>query len=131
MAQLVCVREGINMFMDGAIGPKGDGNTLKVWARDPINPENVTEYSKAIPSKKDVPTAAAWLASKVISDLGGIPLKSAEALAGETFTTSSLEAMNAYTSAQDVSITGKLEESIQEYLRAINLDSNFGRAYSG
>jgi serine/threonine protein kinase/tetratricopeptide (TPR) repeat protein len=131
MAQLVCVREGINMFMDGEIEPKGEGYTLNIWVRDPINPENVSRYSKAIPSKKDVLTAAAWLASKVISDLGGIPQKSAEALAGETFTTSSLEAMNAYTSAQDFSITGKPEEAIQEYLEAINLDPNFGRAYSG
>lgn len=131
MAQLVCVREGINMFMDGQIEPKGEGYTLNLWVRDPINPENVTRYSKAILSKKDVLTAAAWLSSKVISDLGGIPLKSAEALAGETFTTSSLEAMNAYTSAQDFSITGKPEEAIQEYLEAINLDPNFGRAYSG
>lgn len=131
MAQLVCVREGISMFMDGEIEPKGEGYTLNVWVRDPINPENVNRYSKEIPSKKDVLTAAAWLASKVISDLGGIPLRSAEALAGETFSTSSLEAMNAYTSAQDFSITGKPEEAIQEYLEAINLDPNFGRAYSG
>jgi serine/threonine protein kinase/tetratricopeptide (TPR) repeat protein len=131
MAQLVCVREGINMFMGGEIEPKGEGYTLNIWLRDPINPDNVTRYSKDIPSKKDVLTAAAWLAGKVISDLGGIPQKSAEALAGETFTTSSLEAMNAYTNAQDFSITGKPEEAIQEYLKAINLDQHFGRAYSG
>ena len=131
MAQLVCVREGINLFMDGEIEAKGEGYTLNIWVKDPINPENVTRYSKLIPSKKDVLTSAEWLASKVISDLGGIPLKSAEVLAGETFTTSSLEAMNAYTSAQNFSITGRPDEAIQEYLEAIDLDPNFGRAYSG
>ena len=131
MARLVCVREGINMFMDGAIEPKDDGYILKVWARDPTNPENVSEYSKTIPSKADVLTAAAWLANKVISDLGGTPAESAQALAGETFTTSSLEAMNAYNNAQELQVIGKQEEAINEYLRAINLDPNFGRAYSG
>ncbi len=131
MARLVCIREGINLFMDGEIGPKDDGYILKVWARDPTNPENVSEYSKTMSSKGEVLTAAAWLANKVISDLGGTPAESAQVLAGETFTTSSLEAMNAYNNAQELQVIGKQEEAIKEYLRAINLDSDFGRAYSG
>ena len=131
MAQLICVREGINMFMDGAIEPKGDGYSLKIWARDPLDSDKATEYSKTIASKGEVLTAAAWLANKVISDLGGTPTKSAQELAGETFTTSSLEAMDAYTNAQELSIIGKQEEAIEEYLRAIDLDPNFGRSYSG
>ena len=131
MARLVCVREGINMFIEGVIEPKDDGYILKIWGRDPTNPEKVTEYSKTIPSKADVLLAAAWLANKVISDLGGTPAESAQALAGETFTTSSLEAMNAYTKAQELNKQGKLEEAISEYLRAIDADVNFGRAYSG
>jgi len=131
MARLICVREGINMFMDGEIESKDDGYILKVWARDPTDPGSVKEYSKTMDSKGDVLTSAAWLANKVISDLGGTPAKSAQALAGETFTTSSLEAMNAYNNAQELQVIGKQEEAINEYLRAINLDSDFGRAYSG
>ena len=131
MTHLVCVREGITMFMDGAIEPRSEGYALKVWARDPTNPEKSTEYSKTIPSKAEVLTTAAWMANKVISDLGGTPTKSAEALAGETFSTSSLEAMNAYTNAQELQVIGKQEEAIQQYLKAIDLDPNFGRAYSG
>jgi serine/threonine protein kinase/tetratricopeptide (TPR) repeat protein len=131
MAQLVCIREGINMFMDGLISPKDSGYTLKVWTRDPLKPEKATEYTKTISSKGEVLTTAAWLANKVISDLGGTPAESAKELAGETFTTSSLDAIKAYNNAQELSIIGKQEEAIKEYLRAINLDSNFGRAYSG
>jgi tRNA A-37 threonylcarbamoyl transferase component Bud32 len=131
MAQLVCVREGINMFMDGAIEPKGGGYVLKVWARDPLNAGKATEYSRDIPSKKEVLTAAAWLSNKIIADLGGTPAKSAQELAGETFTTSSLEAINAYTKAQELSIIGKQEEAMEEYFKIIKLDPNFGRAYSG
>ncbi|MBM3312394.1 MAG: tetratricopeptide repeat protein, partial [Candidatus Aminicenantes bacterium] len=130
-AQLVCVREGINLFMDGAIEPRGNGYVLKIWSRDPLNPEKATEYSKDIPSKKDVLTAAAWLSNKIITDLGGTPVPSAQELAGETFTTSSLPAIKAYTKAQELSIIGKPEEAMQEYLKIIQIDPNFGRAYSG
>ncbi len=131
MARLICVREGITMFMDGEIEPKDKGYILKVCARDPTDPGSVKEYSRTISSKGEVLTSAAWLANRVISDLGGTPAKSARALAGETFTTSSLEAMNAYNNAQELQVIGKQEEAINEYQRAISLDSDFGRAYSG
>ncbi|GAJ12626.1 unnamed protein product, partial [marine sediment metagenome] len=65
------------------------------------------------------------------SGLGDIAADAKQAFAGETFTTSSLEAMNAYTKAQELNKQGKLEEAISEYLRAIDADVNFGRAYSG
>lgn len=131
MAQLICVREGISMFIDGAIEPKDDGYLLKVWAKDPVNPENITEFSKSVPSKGEVLNAAAWLANKVRESLGDKSADARRALSGETFTTSSLIALNSYTHAQELNMQGKQEEAIAEYLRAIKEDPNFGRAYSG
>jgi tetratricopeptide (TPR) repeat protein len=49
----------------------------------------------------------------------------------ETFTTTSLEAMKAYADAQELNALGKQEEAIKGYLRALDNDPNFGRAYSG
>ncbi len=49
----------------------------------------------------------------------------------ETVTAASLEALQSYSIAQDLSSSGRQEESIEHYRNAIRLDENFGRAYSG
>lgn len=130
MAQLICMSEGISIFIDGLIEPKGDGFTVNIWARDPTNPENVKELSKKVSSKDDVLNAAAWLANKLRKKLGDISADARAAMSGETFTTASLEAMNAYTSAQELYREGKEEEAITAYLSSIGEDPDFGRAYS-
>ena len=131
LAQLVSRSEGINVVLDGSIEPRGAGYSLKVWAIDPVSSEKITEASAMIETKADVLRAADSLAAKVRSKLGGMPLDSAQAISEETFTTSSLEAMNAYAHAQELKALGKLEEAVNEYQRAIDEDPNLGRAYSG
>jgi len=130
MAQLVSAREGITKFITGSIEPKGSGFELNVSVRDPVNAEEVKNYSRRVKSRDDVLNGAAWLASKVRSGLGDVSADARRALQGETYTTSSLEAMNAYTNAQELYREGSDEESISEYLRAIEEDPDFGRAYA-
>lgn len=131
MALLVSVREGISKFIDGSIEPQGNGYELKIRIRDPVNPEESEEFSRKIKSKDQVLNAAAWIANKVRSSLGDVSADAKKALQGETFTTSSLVAMNAYTNAQELRRLGQKNEAITEYIRAINADPEFGRAYSG
>ncbi len=128
-AQLVSAREGINKFISGSIEPRGDGFRLQVSVRDPVDLEDVRQYNKNFKSREDVLNAAAWMANKVRSGLGDVSADPNQAFSGETYTTSSLEAMNAYTKAQELYGEGKEEESIIEYLRAIEKDKDFGRAY--
>ena len=130
MAQLLCVREGITKFISGSIEPRGDGFTLTASVRDPVNTEETRDYERKTKSRDDVLNAAAWLANKVRSGLGDVSADARKALEGETFTTSSLEAMSAYTNAQELYRVGKDEESIAEYQKAIAADPDFGRAYS-
>jgi tetratricopeptide (TPR) repeat protein/tRNA A-37 threonylcarbamoyl transferase component Bud32 len=131
MAQLISTREGIDKFIEGSIIPREGGYTLKVRVRDPANPEQVKEYSKDISEKTDVLNTAAWLANKVRKNLGDISADASAALKGETFTTTSLEAMKAYTSAQEFHLRGNQEEAIKEFQKALEYDPNFGRAYAG
>ena len=130
-SQLVSVREGISKFIDGAIEPAGEGFEIIVWVRDPVDPESLKQFSKKINSKEAVLNAAAWLANKVRKNLGDISADASAALKGETFTTTSLEAMKAYTTAQELQLTGKREEAIVEFENALSFDPNFGRAYAG
>jgi len=131
LAKLVSIQEGVNVVIDGSIEKSRKGYTFKLSAIDAFSSEEITEASKTASTKAEVLSAALWLANKVISDLGGRSIESAKAISGETFTSSSLEAVNAYTRAQELNAAGKQKEAIAEFLRAIELDPNLGRAYSG
>ena len=52
-------------------------------------------------------------------------------VSGETFTATSLEAVRAYTLAQDLSMNPRDTEAVVQYREALRHDSEFGRAYSG
>ena len=71
------------------------------------------------------------LASGLRGDLGDIDPTSRLAFAQETFTTASLEAMRAYAAAQDLLVSGRYEDAVREYEKAIAFDPEFGRAFAG
>jgi tetratricopeptide (TPR) repeat protein len=130
-AQLVSRSAGINVTVGGSIDQDEEGFTIKVWALDTVKSERVYEDSITIGAKSEVLKTADRFSAKLRSNLGDISADSVEALTKETFTTTSLEAMKAYALAQELDDQGKEEEALKEYLRAIDHDPNFGRAYSG
>ncbi|MFC2157542.1 protein kinase [Acidobacteriota bacterium] len=130
-AQLICIREGISMYIDGIIEKEGDEYIIQVWTKDPTDPKEMRDFTRKVSSRDEVLGAASWLSKKIRSGLGDRAADSREALEMETFTTNSLEAMNAYTKAQELYTNGRREESIVEYQKAIEADPDFGRAYSG
>lgn len=130
-AQLVSRRAGINVVVGGSIEQSDKGYTIEVWALDTVKSEAVYEDSTTIGTKTEILKAADRFAAKLRSNLGDISADSVDALTKETFTTASLEAMKSYALAQELDDQGKSEEALKEYLRAIDHDPNFGRAYSG
>jgi len=130
LAQLISNREGINVVIGASIEPDKDGYLIKVWGIDTIKNEQIAEATRKIKTKAEVGKAVDYLSARLQSELGGAPSESAQALAGETFTVSSLAAMNAYARAQELNYQGKREEAIQWFLKALDHDPNLGRAYA-
>jgi serine/threonine protein kinase/Flp pilus assembly protein TadD len=130
-AKLISAREGIDVIVTASIEPKGDGYVIKVWAVDSTTSRKIVERTETIKTKADVLQAVPVLAAELRSELSGVPLDSTQAFELETSTTTSLEALNAYTRAQELIAEGKQEEAIAEYERAIKEDPEYGRAYSG
>jgi serine/threonine protein kinase/tetratricopeptide (TPR) repeat protein len=128
---LLCRREGINVIIKASIASDKNGFLIKAMASDPVSGKNLAEADRTIKTKTDILKAADYLSTKLRVGLGVIPPGSAEALIKETFTTSSLEAMGSYAEAQDLDAHGKEKDAIDAYLRAIDHDPNFGRAYAG
>jgi tetratricopeptide (TPR) repeat protein len=71
--------------------------------------------------------ASGNLAARVRSSLGDTRAVDPK----ETLSTASLEAVNAYTRAQELSAAGKDLEAIEFFRKAVSLDPGFGRAYGG
>lgn len=131
IAQSVGQREAINIVVNGVIESSGDGYTIKMWAVDVATSKNISEPLKKTRTKSEIFKAADSLAAELRSDLGEVPTESAKTLAKETFTTASPEAWKAYNQAQELAFLAKIDEAIEQYLRAIKEDPDFGRAYAG
>jgi tetratricopeptide (TPR) repeat protein/predicted Ser/Thr protein kinase len=130
LAQLISNREGINIVVDAAIEQEEEGFSIQVKAIDPVSSEQITQASRRIKNKSEIGKAVDYLSGKLREGLGETSPESAQALAGETFTVSSLAAMNAYARAQELNYQGKREEAIKWFLKALDHDPNLGRAYA-
>jgi len=130
MAQLISRRQGINAVIHSTVEKSGAGYLVKVSAWDPAKSEKIAEAEQSIKAKADVLKIADILSAKLRSGLGVIPFDSTEALIKETFTTNSLEAMNAYAKGQELDDLGRPDEAISWLRKALDYDPNFGRAYT-
>ncbi len=131
LAQLVSRSEGLNVIVDGAIESTEGGLAIRARAIDAVTGDVLVESARDIDGKAGVLQAADAIAAELRVRLSGLPPESAAALAAETFTTSSLEAMNAYARAQELGAAGESDEAIAQYRHAVEQDPEFGRAYAG
>jgi tetratricopeptide (TPR) repeat protein len=130
LARLVATREGINEVVNGKISKLGDMYVVQVKTLDPVTGKVLfTGESKS--EKKNVLLTVAALTARVRKTLGDTTPESTQLAAAETFTTGSLEAAREYADAQSSLWTGKMDDATQHYLKAVQLDPDMGRAYSG
>ena len=131
-ARLVAASEGIKVVLTGSVAPRNNsGYTLTVRAIDPANGNELGRAVADVADKGKVLEGIGRVASELRDDLGDTKPESVRRAEGETVTTASLEALHSYSMAQDLSSTGRQQDSIEHYQKAIALDDNFGRAYSG
>jgi serine/threonine protein kinase/tetratricopeptide (TPR) repeat protein len=130
-ARLLCRRENINAIINASITQERGAYSIKAQAVDPVSGQTLAEADQTIRNKTDILKAADFLSTKLRAGLGVIPPGSSEALIKETFTTTSIEAMKEYADGQRFAALGKKKEAVTAYLRAIDHDPNFGRAFGG
>ena len=135
MAQLISRREGIDIVLAGTVAQKGSGYRVSAEALDAaLESEDAKPLAKATATAKtrgDLLPAVGRVASDLRERLGDTTPESARLAASETVTASSLEALQAYTRAQDLADANKNEEALAAYQETVELDPNFGRAYAG
>jgi tetratricopeptide (TPR) repeat protein len=130
-ARLVSVRQDVRMVLAGSIAGDGDRFDLTLRAVDPTGGEVIAEADANAKDSADVLSAINSLAADIRKELGEDSLDLDQLESGETVTATSLAAIKAYTTAQNLARAGQDEEAITFYQQAVAEDPDFARAYSG
>ena len=130
LARLVAVRQGIHYVVSGSIERQGDGYGLSVKAIQGATAKSILSDKVSVADKKGVLLALGRLAALVRSALGDDTPEALQIAAAENFTAASLEAAQSYEQGQRARFAGNFEEAIPHYLRAVELDPNFGIVYT-
>lgn len=131
VAQLVAVREGVNVVLTGSIVQDGSHYKVSVATIDPQTGKQIDKAERDAAEKQYVLSAAGKLAESIRKGLGDTTPDSVQKAAAETFSAGSLEAAHAYAVGQELQQAGKWEDALKSYSKAVEADPNLGRAYAG
>jgi len=130
VARELCQREGIKALLEGSIAPLGSHYVISLDALNCSTSDSLAREQVEAESKERVIAALGQAATRLRERLG-------ESLSTihkfdkplEEATTSSLEALKAFTLGEATRNKGNPERSISFYQRAIEFDPNFALAY--
>ncbi|HJT28653.1 MAG TPA: protein kinase [Pyrinomonadaceae bacterium] len=127
----ICERQGIKAMLTGTIASLGSHYVITLEAVNPRSGDPIAREQIEAESKEKVLASLSSAAMNLRKKLG-------ESLSSmqkydvniEQATTSSLEALKAYTMANDERAKGRSREALTFYKRAVDLDPNFAMAYA-
>src|SRR5689334_5350689 len=127
----ICERQGIKAMLVGSIATLGSHYFITLEAMNPRSGDPIARESIEAESKEKVLSALGTAASNLRQKLGE-SLSSIQKydVSIEQATTSSLEALKAFSMGNDERSKGRARESLTFYKRAVELDPNFAMAYA-
>ena len=127
----ICERQGIKAMLVGSIASLGTHYFITLEAMNPRSGDPIARESIEADSKEKVLSALGTAASNLRQKLGE-SLSSIQQydVSIEQATTSSLEALKAFSMGNDERSKGRPRESLAFYKRAVELDPNFAMAYA-
>jgi len=131
-ARLVAISQGIGAVVTGELSRRGEEYNLSVTALDAVS-GNVIGKTEVTAAKKDeVLLTIPKLAAPIRRALGDTTPESVQLAATlGTFRTASLESVHQYGLGEEEQFAGKMQDALQSFSRAAELDPNFARAYAG
>lgn len=131
-AREICEREGIAAMLLGAIAPLGSSYVITLEAVAAQSGKTLAREQGQAATREDVLRTLGDVASRVRRQLGEsvASLERFDRPLSEV-TTSSLEALRAYTQGRDTMIRGRHLDAVPFYRKAIEHDPEFAAAYSG
>ena len=132
VAREVCERANATTVVQGSIAALGSQYVIGLNALNCHSGETLAQEQVTADSKEKVLAALGSAASSLRSKLGesAASLKIYDAPFDRSITTSSLEALQAYTHGADALLKADFPSAIPLFERAVSLDPNFAQAYS-
>jgi serine/threonine protein kinase/tetratricopeptide (TPR) repeat protein len=130
-AQEIAANQGLNYVLSGSLEGRGNNYRLSLRAIQTVTGKIAVDADETASGKDQVLFAVAKLGTEVRKALGDSTTSdSAQRLSMETLSASSLEAVHEYASGLDATSAGHNDEAIKHLMEAVNLDPNFGMAYT-
>jgi serine/threonine protein kinase/Flp pilus assembly protein TadD len=127
----ICRRQGLKALLIGSISSLGSNYVITLEAVNAQTSDSIAREQTEANSKEKVlsslGTAASSLREKLGESLSSIQKYDVPV---EQATTSSLEALKAFTMGNEERAKGRIRESLALYERAVSLDPNFAMAYA-
>jgi serine/threonine protein kinase/tetratricopeptide (TPR) repeat protein len=127
----ICRRQGLKALLIGSISSLGSNYVITLEAVNAQSGDSIAREQTEVNSKEKVlsslGTAASSLREKLGESLSSIQRYDVPV---EQATTSSLEALKAFTMGNEERAKGRPRESLALYERALSLDPNFAMAYA-
>ena len=130
-ARLVAQREGIGVVTSGSIEKTASGYRVSLRAVDAFTGKELVSAKEDVTSKDAALTAAGKLAARVRTALGDATPEATQLKDAETFSAGSLDAAHDYALGMASVEEGKTDDAIRNFLEAVRIDPQMGRAWSG
>jgi serine/threonine protein kinase/tetratricopeptide (TPR) repeat protein len=129
-AQEIAASQGLNVVISGSLDHGTSGYQLSVRAVQAVTGKVLTDAEATASERDQVLMGVIKLGTALRKALGDATSDSAQRLSMETLTAASLEAVHEYAAGLDTLSAGKFTEAQMHLQRAVDLDPNFGMAYT-
>jgi tetratricopeptide (TPR) repeat protein/predicted Ser/Thr protein kinase len=131
-ARLVAVNQGVNAVITGDISLRGDQYDISAIALDAVSGKVLAKSDVTVGNKQDILRDLPRLAAPIRQALGDTTPASVQfdEVSGG-FTAASLEAVHQDALGVEEQFAGKFQEAFDSFQKAMKLDPNFARAYTG
>ena len=131
-ARLVALSQGVSAVITGEISRRGDQYNVSAIALDAATGNVIAKNEVMVANKDAVLSVIPKLAAPIRKGLGDTTPESVQLRATQgSFAAGNLEAVHQYSIAMEQQASGKLEDALQSFSKAAELDPNFARAYAG
>ena len=130
-AREIALRQAVGVLIAGSIERQGSGFQIALRAMRTVTGGVIADVNGRASSKDQVLGVATRLATKVREALGDDVPDSEKQFAMDTLSATSLEVVRHYAAAQEAVNSGKFEQALQSFSKAVEVDPNFGIGYLG
>jgi tetratricopeptide (TPR) repeat protein len=129
-AREIAAGEGLNVVISGSLDRRGTGYVIAVRAEQTVTGKEIVADEETAANKDQVLNAVTKLGIAVRRKLGDATSEADQRLSMETLSAASLVAVHEYAAGLNALSTGKFADAQKDEQQAVDLDPNFGMAYT-